>query len=104
DVGAGPFGRVRGEAEIIVEHGPHDLFAGDHLLDRDLAAVQVAHAMHEAVADRVGAAGDVGAPPAAHVADGVEDGVGGLVDGEARGEAGCIGVVCAGSGVAHGGL
>src|SRR3546814_6965755 len=72
---------------MVVEHGPHDLPAGHHLLDLDLAAVQVAHAVDEPVADAVGVAGDVGRPPAAHVADRGEDGVGRLVDGETTGEA-----------------
>src|SRR3546814_17048174 len=85
DVRPGPFGRVPGEAEMVVEHGPHDLPAGHHLLDRDLAAVQVAHAVDELVADAVGVAGDVGRPPAAHVADRGEDGGGRLVDGETPG-------------------
>src|SRR3546814_16228248 len=76
DVRPGPFGRVPGEAEMVVEHGPHDLPAGHHLLDRDLAAVQVAHAVDELVAAAVGVAGDVGRPPAAHVADRGEDAVG----------------------------
>src|SRR5690606_33256754 len=94
DVGAGPFGRVHGEAEMVVEHGPGDPAAGNHLRDLDLAAVQVAHAVDEAVADAVGAAGDVGRPPAAHVADGGVDGVRWLVDGEVCGEVAAV----------HGGL
>src|SRR3546814_926269 len=83
-----------------VTHAPHDLPSGPlllvhtlrtgtvahHLLDPDLAAVQVAHELDELVAVAVGVAVDVVRPPAAHVADRGEDHVGRLVDGETTGE------------------